>query len=230
MRIEPVAGPHQPADDQSADDRPADHRPGVDDRPAADAPAADARGAGPAPTVHLVPMRRRHLRSVLRIEGQVYPRPWSFTLFLTELSLRSTRHYVVARVDSGVVGYAGLMVSLDEGHVTNIAVDPAWQRHQIGTRLLLNLHRAALARGARHMTLEVRVSNTAAQNMYRRFGYETEGLRKNYYAETKEDALIMWAHDVDSPAHAARLAAIEAGIRGDTIDGTGAGAHPGGGA
>lgn len=177
--------------------------------------------ARPAVEVHLVPMRRRHLRSVLRIEGQVYPRPWTLTLFLSELSLRSSRHYVVARVDGVVVGYAGLMISLDEGHVTTIAVDPAWQRHQIGSRLLLNLHQAALARGARHMTLEVRVSNTAAQSMYRRFGYETEGLRKNYYAETKEDALIMWAHDVDSPAHLARTAAIEDGIRGGTVDETG---------
>ena len=177
--------------------------------------------ARPDVEVHLVPMRRRHLRSVLRIEGQVYPRPWTLTLFLSELSLHSSRHYVVARVDGKVVGYAGLMVSLDEGHVTNIAVDPAWQRHQIGSRLLLNLHRAALERGARHMTLEVRVSNTGAQSMYRRFGYETEGLRKNYYAETKEDALIMWAHDIDSAAHAGRLSSIEEGIRGVTVDETG---------
>lgn len=171
---------------------------------------------GDAVTVHLVPMRRRHLRSVVRIENQVYPRPWSLTLFLGELALRAGRYYVVARVDGAVVGYAGLMLSLDEGHVTTIAVDPAWQRHRVGSRLLLDLHRAARARGARHMTLEVRVSNTAAQAMYERFGYRTEGVRKNYYAETKEDALIMWVHHIDSPGHSARLAAIEAGIGGVT--------------
>ena len=176
--------------------------------------------AGPAVEVHLVPMRRRHLRSVLRIEGQVYPRPWTFTLFLSELGLRADRHYVVARLDGLVVGYAGLMLSLDEGHVTNVAVDPAWQRHQIGSRLMLNLHRTALARGIRHMTLEVRVSNSGAQAMYRRFGYETEGVRRNYYAETKEDALIMWAHDIDSEEHQRRLQQIEIGIAGDTIDET----------
>jgi ribosomal-protein-alanine N-acetyltransferase len=171
--------------------------------------------------VHLVPLRRRHLKSVLRIEGQVYPRPWSFSLYLSELSLRGSRHYVAARVGGVVVGYAGVMFSLDEAHVTTIAVDPAWQRHRIGTRLLVNLTRAALAHGARHMTLEVRVSNTAAQTMYRRFGFETEGIRKNYYAESKEDALIMWAHDIDAPANAARLAAIEAGVAAATIDETG---------
>ena len=119
-----------------------------------------------------------------------------------------------------VVGYAGLMFGVDEAHVTTIAVDPAWQRHRIGTRLMLNLTRAALARGAHHMTLEVRMSNEAAQNMYRRFGYETEGVRKNYYAESNEDALIMWVHDIDQPGHAERLAAIESGIDGPTIDET----------
>jgi ribosomal-protein-alanine N-acetyltransferase len=174
----------------------------------------------PAVAVHLVPMRRRHLRAVLRIEALVYPRPWTLSLFLGELGLRSSRHYVVARVDGAVVGYAGLMVSLDEAHVTNIAVDPAWQRHHIGSRLLLNLTRAALARGATHMTLEVRVSNAAAQQMYRRFGFETEGVRKNYYAESKEDALIMWVHGIDSPAHADRLARIEARLGGPTVDET----------
>lgn len=171
--------------------------------------------------VHLVPMRRRHLRAVLRIEAQVYPQPWSLGLFLGEIALRSSRHYVVARVEGLVVGYAGLMHSLDEAHVTNVAVDPEWHRHHIGTRLLLNLHRAALARGARHMTLEVRVSNQAAQAMYRRFGYEIEGMRRNYYGE-KEDALIMWAHHIDRPDHAQRLAAIEAGVGGSTLDETGA--------
>jgi ribosomal-protein-alanine N-acetyltransferase len=163
-------------------------------------------------------MRRRHIRAVLRIEQQVYPRPWTASLYLTELNIRSGRHYVVARVGGTVVGYAGLMLSLDEAHVATIAVDPTWQRHQIGTRLLLHLTEAARTLGARHMTLEVRKSNEPAQAMYRRFGYETEGLRKNYYAETGEDALIMWAHDIDSDRYAERLAVLGAGVRGTTVD------------
>jgi ribosomal-protein-alanine N-acetyltransferase len=81
---------------------------------------------------------------------------------------------------------------------------------------MLNLHRTAVARGARHMTLEVRVSNQPAQAMYRRFGFETEGLRRNYYAESNEDALIMWSHHIDGPDHASRLARIEAAIGGST--------------
>ena len=170
-------------------------------------------------SVHLVPMRRRHLRSVLRIEGLVYPKPWTLSLFLGELALRNSRYYIVARVEGEVVGYAGIMLSLDEAHVTTIAVDPAWQRHGIGRRLLLNLVRAARARAARHLTLEVRVSNQPAQRLYHEFGFDTEGLRKNYY-ESREDALIMWAHWIDSDAYADRLGAIEGAVEGETVDET----------
>jgi ribosomal-protein-alanine N-acetyltransferase len=176
--------------------------------------------------VHLVPLRRRHLRAVLRIEAQVYPRPWSLPLFMSELNLRGSRHYVAARIGGMVVGYGGLMFSSDEAHVTTIAVDPAWHRHQVGTRLMLNLARSSIVRSARHLTLEVRVSNAAAQAMYRRFGFETAGVRKNYYAESNEDALVMWAYDIDGLAYSDRLAAIEAGIRGTTIDETLAAARP----
>ncbi len=173
-----------------------------------------------AVNVHLVPLRRRHLRAVLKVEAQVYPRPWSLPLFMSELNLRNSRHYVAARIEGTVVGYAGLMYVGDEAHVTTIAVAPAWQRHKIGSRLLLHLARAAVERGAKHLTLEVRVSNAPAQAMYRRFGFETAGIRKNYYAEINEDALVMWAHDVDTASYARRLAAIEADIPGTTVDET----------
>ena len=167
--------------------------------------------------VQLVPMRRRHLRSVMRIEVQVYPRPWSLSLFMSELALRSTRVYYVARVEGVVVGYAGLMMTVDDGHITTIAVDPSWHRHKIATRLLLALARQAIGRGATSLTLEVRVGNKGAQELYRRFGFRPCGIRKNYYVETNEDALVMWADDVDSPEYSARLDAIEASVPGTTI-------------
>jgi ribosomal-protein-alanine N-acetyltransferase len=166
--------------------------------------------------VRIVPMRRRHLRSVLRIESRVYPVPWSMSLFLSELALRSTRAYYVAFVGRQLVGYAGLMMTLDDGHVTTIAVDPVWHRHKIGSRLLLALAREALRRGATSLTLEVRLGNKAAQNLYRRFGFRPVGVRKNYYAETKEDALVMWAEDVAGPEYARLLNLIESGIPGST--------------
>jgi ribosomal-protein-alanine N-acetyltransferase len=168
--------------------------------------------------VQLVRMRRRHLRSVLRIEGQVYPRPWSLTLYMSELNLRTTRHYVVARCAGQVVGYAGALYAADEAHITTIAVDPLWHRHQIGTRLLIHQAQAARAKGARHLTLEVRVSNLAAQALYKRFGFAAEGIRKNYYAEVHEDAIVMWVRGIDSSEYAARLAAIEAALPSPTLD------------
>lgn len=166
--------------------------------------------------VHLVAMRRRHLRSVLRIESLVYPRPWTLGLFLSELGLRTSRVYLVARVGGSVVGYAGLMLAAGEGHVTTIAVDPAWRRNGIATRMLLALARAGRERGATGLTLEVRTGNVGAQELYRRFGFAPAGIRKGYYAETGEDAIIMWAHDVDLPAYGDRLDELAAGVRGTT--------------
>lgn len=168
-------------------------------------------------TVHIQAMRRRHVRSVLKIEQEVYPRPWSASLFLSELALRSTRAYYIARIGRELVGYAGLMMTLDDGHVTTIAVDPRWHRHKIGTRLLLVLAREAIVRGATSLTLEVRMSNRGAQELYRQFGFGPVGVRKNYYQEVNEDALVMWAHEVDRPAYAELLDSIERGLPGETI-------------
>lgn len=166
--------------------------------------------------VRITAMRRRHLRSVLRIENEVYPRPWSLGLFMSELAIRNGRIYIVARVGPAVVGYAGLMFSVDDGHITTIAVDPNWHRCKIGSRLLVALLREAIAQGAKNFTLEVRVSNEGAQEMYRVFGFVPAGVRKGYYIETNEDAIVMWAHDVDLPAYSERLDAIAATIPGGT--------------
>jgi ribosomal-protein-alanine N-acetyltransferase len=138
-------------------------------------------------------------------------------LFMSELGYRGSRVYIVVRVGSTVVGYGGLMLVTDDGHVTTLAVDPEWHRQHLGTRLLLTLARAAIDRGAKNLTLEVRASNHPAQELYRAFGFAPAGIRKGYYAETKEDAIIMWANDVDGSAYAERLAALEAAVPGTTI-------------
>lgn len=163
-----------------------------------------------AGTLEITPMRRRHLRSVIAIEQQVFPSPWSVGLYLSELAQPATRAYFVAKVGGEVVGYGGMMLVVGEAHVTTIAVGPTWQRSGIGRRLLLRLAREARARNAQHLTLEVRVSNVGAQELYRQFGFAPAGIRKNYYAEVHEDALVMWAHDIDSDAYGQRLDEIEA--------------------
>lgn len=167
--------------------------------------------APPGPVVTVSPMRRRHLRAVLAIESQVYPRPWSARLFEDELE-RGGRAYLVARVGPTVVGYAGVLMIADDGHVATVAVDPVWQRHGVGTRLLVELIRQAQLLGAGQLTLEVRMSNIRAQEIYRRFGFAPAGARKGYYSDNAEDALVMWAHEVDTAAYEERLRAIEASL------------------
>lgn len=162
--------------------------------------------------VELVPLRRRHVRQVMRIEAQVYPRPWSSALFLQEIVRRGDRIYLAARYENTVVGYGGLITSGLEAHITTIAVDPVYHRQRIGTKLMLGLMDAAIGRGARTLSLEVRRSNYAAQSMYEAFGFRPVGLRPGYYVETREDAIVMWVDQVDSPQYAATLDLLRDGL------------------
>jgi ribosomal-protein-alanine N-acetyltransferase len=157
----------------------------------------------------VTPMRRRHLPDVLAIESQVYPTPWSQRLFEGELERRG-RAYVVARTGERVVGYGGVLMIADDGHIATVAVDPASRRHGIGRTLLRELVRQAMGLGAGQLTLEVRTSNHAAQALYREFGFAPVGARKAYYADNGEDALIMWVYDVRGGDYRARLDAIDA--------------------
>ena len=182
---------------------------GADDR---SAPGATMTGVPPVHAqITITPMRPRHLEAVLAIEEAVQTHPWTRRLFEDELG-RQNRHYVVARVGSTVVGFAGLLMIVDDGHVATVAVDPGWQGAKVASRLLLELTRGALHLGANQLTLEVRVSNTRAQDLYRRFGFAPAGARKSYYADNGEDAIVMWAHDVGHIAYADRLAEIEASL------------------
>jgi ribosomal-protein-alanine N-acetyltransferase len=164
--------------------------------------------------VFIEPMRKRHLRDIMPIESRVYPKPWTPGVFVSEIDQmrEGLRYYVVARHAGSLVGYAGLLLTGDEAHVTNIAVDPERHRRQIGTRLLLHLAHAARARGFRALTLEVRLSNTGAQELYRQFGFVPAGIRKRYY-EDVEDAIVMWCHDIDTVDYANRLHSIESTLQ-----------------
>lgn len=165
--------------------------------------------------IEVVPMTRRHLKAVHAIEAQVSPRPWSLDLFRSELAQpEASRAWFVARRGGTVVGFAGIMLIVDDGHITNVATDPACRRQGIASRLMVPLCRAGVDRGALNLTLEVRASNRGAHALYRRFGFAPAGVRAAYYPASSdgpaEDALIMWAHDVDAPEYAARLARVEA--------------------
>jgi ribosomal-protein-alanine N-acetyltransferase len=159
-------------------------------------------------------MRRRHLKGVMAIERRVYPRPWSPNLFLAEMNEPRDRLYLVAREGRDVIGYGGLIATAEEGHVTNIAVDPDHHRRKVGTRLLYELIQGAVAMGANTVSLEVRVTNWGAQRMYGRFGFRPVGVRKNYYQETNEDAVIMWADEIRTPEYRGRLERLIDGVPG----------------
>lgn len=177
------------------------------------APLGDGRPA--MADLHVRPMRHRHVPGVLAIERRVYPRPWSPGVFEGELTRTDDRRYVVAlgrehgrRVwtPRRLYGYAGVLVQVGEAHITTIAVDPAHHRRKVATHLMIELMEAARELGAEAATLEARVANRGAQRLYAAFGFAPVGVRPGYYAETGEDALIMWVHDVGGPAFAERLA------------------------
>jgi ribosomal-protein-alanine N-acetyltransferase len=173
-------------------------------------PGLSALSDAPAPVeVIIAPMRTKDLKGVLRIEEAAFDQPWSHRLFVEELAQRTSRAYRAAWVGRTIVGFAGQMFIDDESHVNNIAVDPGWQGRGLGGVILADLVRTALARGARHLTLEVRVGNEPAIALYQRFGMAPVGIRRNYYP-TGDDALVMWVRDIDSDGYADRLAAIEA--------------------
>ena len=155
-------------------------------------------------------MRRRHLKKVLEIEEKLYPRPWTHRTFVSELSqMRAgSRYYLVAYLGDSMVGYGGMMFSGEDAHITNIAVDPEWQGRGVATEMMLDLVLLAHDRGCAAMTLEVRHTNVVAQNLYRRFGFVPAGVRKRYYENT-DDAIVMWAHGVNTEEFMDRIRLIE---------------------
>jgi ribosomal-protein-alanine N-acetyltransferase len=163
-------------------------------------------------TVVIGPLARRHVSELLTIEERIFPRPWTASLYYSEIAQPESRIYLVATVGGEIVGYIGCMLVVDEGHITTVGVSPEWHRRGIGTRLMHAIAVAAIARGAKSLTLEVRMTNSGAQDLYRAFGFVPAGIRKNYYPEVNEDGLVMWASDVDTPEYRERIDALLAKV------------------
>jgi len=109
-----------------------------------------------------------------------------------EVEENKCARYYVAKDDNRIIGYGGMWLVLDEAHVTNVAVHPDYRRKGVGRRIMETLINEAVRLGKERMTLEVRVSNTPAINLYKSLGFEEGGIRKGYYSNNREDALIMW--------------------------------------
>lgn len=141
------------------------------------------------------------VEAALAMEEVARPQPWTERIFNDELSAEN-RTYLVAD-DGAVCGYGGVMLMGDEAHITNLLVAPDHRGQGIGRRLMIGLIESAIAEGARHLILEVRSENEAARSLYSRLGLAPVGVRPGYYDDG--DALIMWAHDIDSAEYAERL-------------------------
>jgi ribosomal-protein-alanine N-acetyltransferase len=155
-------------------------------------------------SVTVEPMRLTDVPVVSAIDRLCYPVPWDPHAYETELGNRSAC-YLVARVDGEIVGYAGMWVVMDEAHVTTLAVAPEHRRKGIGERLLVALIEEAIWRGAIRASLEVREHNHVAQTLYRKHGFRTAAVRKRYYSDNQENALVMWADDLGTEECSRRL-------------------------
>ena len=154
-----------------------------------------------APTIER--MRLSDVPRVMEIERQSFPTPWSESAYITEISNQSAC-YVVARLEGDVVGYAGMWVIMDEAHITTIAVDARYRGRKFGELLLVALLDESMAKRLRRATLEVRQSNRVAQKLYVKYGFDAVAVRKAYYANNNEDALVMWVHDLLAPEYRSR--------------------------
>ncbi|MGD0152492.1 MAG: ribosomal protein S18-alanine N-acetyltransferase [Thermacetogeniaceae bacterium] len=141
----------------------------------------------------LRPMEKGDIAQILAIENVSFPTPWAEYAFLSELKNKFAVYYVAVHEDQ-VVGYAGMWLFSGEAHITTIGVHPDWRGQGLGKMFMDKMINQARDRGASTMILEVRPSNAAARYLYKKMGFRQIGCRKNYYLETREDALVMLLH------------------------------------
>src|SRR5215218_459551 len=147
--------------------------------------------------VDIKDLQLRDLAAVERIERRSYPTPWSRSMFAGELVKPSSICLGAFEAERGkLVGYLIVARYVDAWHIMNIAVDPPYQRRGIATILLERLFERTARDSRRGYTLEVRVSNTGATKLYERLGFQARGVRRGYYTDNHEDALIMWRDPV----------------------------------
>ena len=139
-------------------------------------------------------MTRADLDEVCAIEEESFSTPWSRESISSEIVGNKIAIYIVAKEEGRVLGYAGMWHVVTEGHITNIAVAPSQRRRGIGDMLLMEMIRIATERQMIGITLEVRMGNRAAMQLYAKHGFKAEGIRKKYYRDTGEDAVIMWKY------------------------------------
>jgi [ribosomal protein S18]-alanine N-acetyltransferase len=191
-----------------------------------------------APPYQVEPMRWEDVPQVMAIERKSFTLPWSDYTYRHEILDNRNAHYFVARrLDNGavsqpasrwerflkrglfkrevkapIVGYGGFWIVIDEAHISTIASDEKWRGHGIGELMLLAMIERSIELGAHEVTLEVRVSNTVAQNLYRKYGFEEVGRRPGYYRDNNEDADLMTVSNVHQAEYQTKLKALRAAL------------------
>lgn len=152
-------------------------------------------------------MQKEDVPSVMVIELECFTVPWRESAYLTEISNRCA-FYIVACVDGEIVGYGGMWVIMDESHITTLGVSKTHRGQKIGERVLVALLEEARMHEARRATLEVRESNTVAQNLYRKYGFQPAAIRRAYYTDNHENALVMWVDNLSGLGYSAMFAEL----------------------
>lgn len=140
--------------------------------------------------IEIFPMEVKDIEDVLEIERQSFPNPWSYYAFYSEITSNVNAYYITAKYDKKIIGYAGIWIIIDEGHISNIAVHPNYRRQGIGGILLTHLIEYSKQKGVKLITLDVREKNLPAQQLYKKYGFEVISIRKNYYSDTGESSIV----------------------------------------
>ena len=156
----------------------------------------------------LVPVTRKHIQGIVEIDQNAFPEPWSKKLWLKELS-RMHRSYFAALDGDDVIGYGGGLLAGHDFHITTIAVKGSNLSKGVATQIMVKLLEEAIMMGATDLTLEVRIGNLPAQALYRKFGMAPAGIRRAYYQPNNEDALIMWANDINQSPYKVLLESLK---------------------
>lgn len=143
--------------------------------------------------IEVAPMKLEDIDEVLDIEVLAFTTPWSRNSFIYELLENERALYLTAKNELGrVMGYVGMWIVFDEGHITNLATHPQYRRQGVAQKLMTELVTVSKEKEVRYLTLEVRRTNSPAQELYQKMGFVHMGVRRKYYLDNNEDALIMW--------------------------------------
>lgn len=138
-------------------------------------------------------MNNSHINGIYELSKECFSTPWSLDSISNELNNPLAKYVVAQNLSTDeIIGFVGVWIIAGEGDITNIAVSPKYRKQRIASELLINLFEMCKTFNCEDITLEVRASNIPAQNLYKKFNFKKEGLRKGYYQDNGEDAIIMW--------------------------------------